>query len=132
MNHTYLIPDNIFHMAWGACVESSKYDKKAWKAMEDELARAYDRQFNGGINGCCAVRECLGKIGDLMREQDGNPDRLQKTLVEAEENAREQMGEMLKTQITAMRRTHVSYLNCLAWEEVENMRKVLGLPEGTG
>jgi len=129
--HVYLIPDNIFHMAWSACVGSSKYSKKAWLDMEVELAEAYDTQINGGFKGVAAVRECLGKIGGLMRVQEGKPDRIQKTLAEAEENAREQMATMLKTSISATQRSYVSYLNCLAWEEVENMRKVLGLPEGT-
>lgn len=132
-SHIYLIPDNIFHMAWGACVLSSKYDKARWLVMEDEMMLASTRYLNRqDINGGSAIRECLGRVGNLMREQNGDPKRIEKALAEAEENARGFLGDLCKLQINDPRRTYISYLQCLGWEEVENMRKVLGLPEGTG
>jgi hypothetical protein len=94
-----LTPDNILHMAWSACVNSSKYDKSKWMAMEGEMMSR--RRNEAGL---------LGRVGDLMREQNGDPRRIQKALAKAEKNAR---GVKFR-------------------EEVENMRKVLGLPEVTG
>jgi len=131
--HVYLIPANIFRMAWGACVLSSKYDKSKWVVLEDELMLATVRYLDQqDLNGGNAVRECLYRVGNLMREQNGNPERIQKALVEAEEHARSFLGDLVKLPVNDSRRTYISYLQCLGWNEVENMRKVLRLPEGTG
>lgn len=132
-SHNYLMPNNIFRMAWGACVLSLKYDKAAWVAMEDELMLAGARYVNMETpDHVSAIRDCLCRVGKLLREQNGNPERLEKALAEAEANARGFLKDLLKLQIDNPRRAYVSYLQCLGWEEVDNMRTVLGRPLGTG
>lgn len=129
-SHNYLSPDNIFHMAWDACTLSSKYDKAAWVVMEDELMLASARYLNmDRPDSSSAIWECLGRIGKLMRDQSGNPERLEKALAKAETNARGFLNHLCKLQLSDPRRTYVHYLQCLGWEEVENMRKVLGREE---
>lgn len=115
--------DEILHVAWARASVAPRYEVGPWEALAKKLAG----RMRGGQDADI-VYECLGGAGKLLAAQGGQRGSLEKLLEEALAQAR----LLRDTTWPEDEVTWRSGQNCLAWVEVEHLRRVLGLPEGGG
>ena len=160
LDHVYLVPNNIFARAVSRALAYKSFDLPKWNTLEIELATAIrdrDGLDGGGVRDVlrrvgALMREQCGdaKNGilntDLHRALD-NAHALASSIAElrvgtgcsvcGEQIPKRKTGRCMNVPSSEHvwkdadpRTFHWSMLECLAWTEVENLRAVLGLPEG--